>query len=56
MALGLGKMFGFNFMKNFDYPYISESITEFWRRWHISLGLGLENMYIYLLVEIGKES
>ena len=37
MAVGLGKMFGFEFRKNFDYPYISKSITEFWRRWHISL-------------------
>ena len=36
MAVGLGRMFGFEFMKNFDYPYISKSITEFWRRWHIS--------------------
>src|SRR5699024_10340798 len=34
MAVGLGKMFGFEFKKNFDYPYISKSITEFWRRWH----------------------
>ena len=37
MAIGLGRMFGFHFMENFDYPYISKSITEFWRRWHISL-------------------
>ncbi len=35
MAIGLGKMFGFNFLENFNYPYISDSITEFWRRWHI---------------------
>lgn len=41
MAIGLGKMFGFEFMRNFDYPYISKSITEFWRRWHISLGRNL---------------
>lgn len=38
MAIGLGRMFGFHFLENFDYPYISLSITEFWRRWHISLG------------------
>ena len=38
MAIGLGKMLGFDFKKNFDYPYISTSVSEFWRRWHISLG------------------
>lgn len=38
MAIGLGKMFGFNFPQNFNFPYISRSITEFWRRWHITLG------------------
>lgn len=38
MAIGLGKMFGFHFLENFNYPYISKSATEFWRRWHISLG------------------
>ena len=37
MAIGLGRMFGFHFLENFNYPYISKSITEFWRRWHISL-------------------
>ncbi len=50
MAIGLGLMFGFKFDENFNYPYISKSITEFWRRWHISLQLGLENMYIFLWV------
>ncbi|BAR78341.1 probable poly(beta-D-mannuronate) O-acetylase [Bacillus anthracis] len=38
MAIGIGKMFGFDFPKNFNYPYISKSISEFWRRWHITLG------------------
>lgn len=47
MALGLGKMFGFNFIKNFNYPYISRSITEFWRRWHISLGSWFRE-YVYI--------
>lgn len=47
MAVGLGRMLGFEFMRNFDYPYISRSITEFWRRWHISLGTWFrEYMYI----------
>ncbi len=47
MAIGLGSMFGFNFDKNFDYPYMSASITEFWRRWHISLGAWFRD-YIYI--------
>ena len=38
MAIDLGKMFGFDYKENFIYPYTSQSITEFWRRWHISLG------------------
>jgi alginate O-acetyltransferase complex protein AlgI len=46
MAIGLGKMFGFEFNENFDYPYISKSITEFWRRWHISLGTWFRD-YVY---------
>ena len=46
MAIGLGKMFGFNFLENFDYPYCSGSITEFWRRWHISLGTWFRD-YVY---------
>ena len=47
MAIGLGRMFGFHFMENFDYPYISKSITEFWRRWHISLSLWFKD-YVYI--------
>lgn len=47
MAIGLANMFGFDFLENFDYPYISKSITEFWRRWHISLG-GWFREYIYI--------
>lgn len=47
MAIGLGKMFGFDFMENFDYPYTSRSITEFWRRWHISLGEWFRE-YVYI--------
>ena len=46
MAIGLASMFGFSFDKNFDYPYMSASITEFWRRWHISLGAWFRE-YIY---------
>ena len=46
MAIGLGKMFGFHFLENFNFPYISRSITEFWRRWHISLGEWFKD-YIY---------
>jgi alginate O-acetyltransferase complex protein AlgI len=47
MALGLGKMFGFHFPENFNYPYISRSITEFWRRWHISLSTWFRD-YLYI--------
>lgn len=46
MAIGLGKMFGFEFLENFNYPYISQSASEFWRRWHISLGSWFRD-YVY---------
>ncbi len=49
MAIGLGRMFGFHFPENFNYPYISKSITEFWRRWHISLGTWFRE-YVYIPV------
>ena len=47
MAIGLGRIFGFRFSENFNYPYISASITEFWRRWHISLGSWFRD-YVYI--------
>ena len=47
MAIGLGKMFGFKFLENFNYPYISKSATEFWRRWHMSLGSWFRD-YVYI--------
>lgn len=47
MAIGLGRMFGFHFLENFNYPYISLSVTEFWRRWHISLGTWFRD-YLYI--------
>ena len=49
MALGLGKMFGFHFLENFNYPYISKSVTEFWRRWHISLSTWFRDYLYYPL-------
>ncbi len=47
MAIGLGKMFGFDFLENFNYPYIAQSVSEFWRRWHISLGSWFRD-YVYI--------
>ena len=47
MAIGLGRMFGFHFLENFNYPFISKSITEFWRRWHMSLGTWFRD-YVYI--------
>ena len=49
MAIGLGKMFGFDLVENFNYPYISTSITEFWRRWHITLGTWFRDYVFYKL-------
>ena len=46
MAIGLGLVFGFRFLENFDYPYVSKSVTEFWRRWHMSLGSWFRD-YVY---------
>ena len=50
MAVGLGKMFGFNFPRNFSYPYISKNVSEFWRRWHISLGSWFRD---YVFIPLG---
>ena len=47
MAIGLGRIFGFHFNENFDYPYLSKSVTEFWRRWHMSLGSWFRD-YVYI--------
>ena len=47
MAIGLGRIFGFHFLENFQYPYLSKSITEFWRRWHMSLGSWFRD-YVYI--------
>jgi alginate O-acetyltransferase complex protein AlgI len=47
MAIGLGRIFGFRFLENFNYPYIAKSVTDFWRRWHISLGTWFRD-YIYI--------
>ena len=47
MAIGMGKMLGFNYLDNFNYPYISKSVTEFWRRWHISLSSWFKD-YVYI--------
>jgi alginate O-acetyltransferase complex protein AlgI len=49
MAIGLGRMLGFRFMENFDYPYLSRSISEFWRRWHISLSTWFRDYVFYPL-------
>lgn len=54
MAIGLGLIFGFKFMENFNYPYISKSITEFWRRWHISLSTWFKQ-YVYISLGGNRE-
>ena len=54
MAIGLGMIFGFRFMENFNYPYISKSITEFWRRWHISLSTWFKQ-YVYISLGGNRE-
>jgi len=55
MAIGLGRMFGFHYFENFKHPYISKSITEFWRRWHISLGTFFKD-YLYIPLGGNKKS
>ncbi len=55
MAIGLGKMFGFNFLENFNYPFISKSVREFWRRWHISLSNWFKD-YLYIPLGGSKRS
>jgi len=55
MAIGLGKMFGFDFLENFNFPYISKSIKEFWRRWHISLSTWFRD-YLYIPLGGNKKS
>ncbi len=52
MAIGLGKMFGFEFRENFNYPYVSKSVSEYWRRWHISLGEWFRD-YVYYPLSLG---
>ena len=47
MAIGLGRMFGFTFPENFDYPYLARSVTDFWRRWHQTLGQWFRD-YVYI--------
>lgn len=47
MAIGLSKIFGFHFRENFNFPYLSKSVTEFWKRWHISLGSWFRE-YVYI--------
>jgi len=54
MAIGLGSIFGFDFPENFDYPYMSKSITEFWRRWHMTLG-GFFRDYVYIPLGGGRK-
>lgn len=55
MAIGMGRMFGFHFLENFDYPYMTRTVSEFWRRWHISLGTWFRD-YIYFPLGGGRGS
>ena len=55
MAIGMGRIFGFRFFENFNYPYISKSVTEFWRRWHISLGTFFRD-YVYIPLGVNRVS
>ena len=53
MAIGLGKLFGFEFPENFNYPYMSKSVTEFWRRWHMTLGNWFHDVIYSVWAETG---
>ncbi|MEG2087192.1 MAG: MBOAT family O-acyltransferase [Angelakisella sp.] len=53
MAIGLGRMFGFHYQENFDYPFVSQSVSEYWRRWHISLGSWFKDYLFYPLMMSG---
>ncbi|MEG0754134.1 MAG: MBOAT family O-acyltransferase, partial [Angelakisella sp.] len=53
MAIGMGRMFGFHYYENFDYPFISQSVSEYWRRWHISLGTWFKDYLFYPLMMSG---
>ena len=55
MAIGIAKMLGFNFKENFNYPYIASSITDFWRRWHISLSFWFRD-YVYIPLGGSRQS
>ena len=56
MAIGLGRIMGFDFVENFNYPYIAASITDFWRRWHISLSTWFRDCLLYTSVHGSENS